>query len=150
MYSKKIFWSFATSGITGVLINSWKNILKLWRICRASRKIFCNFRKYWSLYKCLKNILKLWEFFRALEFLEKCLASSGSTGAFVNTWKILWSFVDFEGLLEILEKFLATSGSTGVFVNTLKNILKLLGLCTGCMTRNDWLVFCDFLSIENS
>ena len=69
------------------------------------------------------------DFVWLVEILEKCLAISGSTGVFVNTWKIFWSFGGFVWLLEILEKCSATSGSTGLFVITWKNILKLWGLC---------------------
>ena len=125
---EKLFWSFgdfvwlpeilekhsAPSWSTGVFVNTWKNILKLWGFCmasRISRKMFCNFR-------------------------------SGSTGVFVNTWKNILKFWNFVGLLEILEKCLATSESTGVFVNTWKNILKLWGFCRA--SRNSRKMFSNF------
>ena len=44
----------SASGSTGVFVNSWKNILKLWGFCRTSRnsrKMFSNFRKFKYLKK---------------------------------------------------------------------------------------------------
>ena len=59
-------------------------------------------------------------FLGLLEILEKCLATSGSPGVFLNTWKSIWSFENFLGLVKILETCLATSISPLLFENTCK------------------------------
>ena len=121
-----------------MFVNTWKNILKFWRLsrtCRNSRKSVSIFRNSGSVCKYLEIS---WIARRSkITFLKSgkswnVLQASGSLRVFVNAWKNILKLWGLSRTCRNSRKYLATSGSLGVFVNTWKNILKLWRLCRTC------------------
>ena len=64
--------------------------------------------------------LRSWDLIGLLEIVEKYLATSGSPGVFVNTWKTILKLWELSRTCRNSKKYLATSGSPVEFINNWK------------------------------